>query len=86
MNLKLPAKTRENYRNRPRFMEILDKLDGRTIFQTRAGLAAADDNGRYGSFKWHLLSVSRTDALSYPGTVPIDSRNRKADNGLYAAR
>jgi hypothetical protein len=26
---------REKYRNRPRFMEILDKLDGRTILQTQ---------------------------------------------------
>ncbi|MGA2031336.1 MAG: SWIM zinc finger family protein [Thermoguttaceae bacterium] len=31
----LVAGIREKYRNRPRFMEILDKLDGRTILQTQ---------------------------------------------------
>ncbi len=31
----LLAGIREKYRNRPRFMEILDKLDGRTILQTQ---------------------------------------------------
>lgn len=30
----LVADIRQNYRNRPRFMECLDKLDGRTILQT----------------------------------------------------
>ena len=33
--MKLLAEIREKYRNRPRFMEILDKLDGRTILQTQ---------------------------------------------------
>jgi len=28
------ADIRANYRNRPRFMDILDKLDGRTIVET----------------------------------------------------
>ena len=32
---KLLAEIREKYRNRPRFMEILDKLEGRTILQTQ---------------------------------------------------
>jgi uncharacterized Zn finger protein len=31
----LLAGIREKYRNRPRFMEILDKLEGRTILQTQ---------------------------------------------------
>jgi uncharacterized Zn finger protein len=31
----LLAEIREKYRNRPRFMEILDKLDGRTILQNQ---------------------------------------------------
>jgi uncharacterized Zn finger protein len=31
----LLAEIREKYRNRPRFMEILDKLEGRTILQTQ---------------------------------------------------
>ena len=31
----LLAEIRQKYRNRPRFMEILDKLDGRTILQTK---------------------------------------------------
>jgi hypothetical protein len=31
----LLAEIREKYRNRPRFMEILDKLEGRTIIQTQ---------------------------------------------------
>jgi hypothetical protein len=31
----LLAEVRAKYRNRPRFMEILDKLDGRTILQTQ---------------------------------------------------
>ncbi len=30
----LLASIRENYRNRPRFMEILDRLDGRTILDS----------------------------------------------------
>jgi uncharacterized Zn finger protein len=32
---KLLTEIRTDYRNRPRFMEILDKLDGRTILQTQ---------------------------------------------------
>jgi hypothetical protein len=32
---KLLADIRQNYRNRPRFMEILDTLEGRTILQTQ---------------------------------------------------
>jgi uncharacterized Zn finger protein len=32
---RLLADIRQNYRNRPRFMEILDALEGRTILQTR---------------------------------------------------
>ncbi|RIK62280.1 MAG: hypothetical protein DCC65_17725 [Planctomycetota bacterium] len=32
---RLLADIRQNYRNRPRFMEILDSLEGRTILQTR---------------------------------------------------
>lgn len=31
----LLADIRQNYRNRPRFMEILDALEGRTILQSR---------------------------------------------------
>jgi hypothetical protein len=31
----LLADIREKYRNRPRFMELLDKLEGRTILQTQ---------------------------------------------------
>lgn len=31
----LVAEIRERYRNRPRFTEILDKLEGRTILQTQ---------------------------------------------------
>jgi uncharacterized Zn finger protein len=31
----LLARIREKYRNRPRFMEILDKLEGHTILQTQ---------------------------------------------------
>ena len=31
----LLAEIRLKYRNRPRFMEILDKLEGRTILQTQ---------------------------------------------------
>jgi len=32
---RLLADIRQSYRNRPRFMEILDTLEGRTILQTR---------------------------------------------------
>jgi hypothetical protein len=31
----LVEEIRQQYRNRPRFMEILDRLDGRTILQTQ---------------------------------------------------